>query len=123
MTLRNLISTILSFAFALSLTIVIEWGLSFIFLKQKSDRKVVILAQILTNPALNLLLLLNYNFFKFNNVLLLALLEFLVVIIEGLIYKNYFNKKPKINPFLLSLLLNVASFSLGQLLSNLLMLK
>lgn len=110
----NLISIVLVATIALGLTILIEWGLSFIFIKNKKDRKVVILAQILTNPALNFLLLLNYNFFKLNDILLLVLLELLIVVIEGLVYKNYFNQKPKINPFLLSIILNAVSFLVGE---------
>lgn len=113
MTTKNLINTILSFVFALSLTIIIEWGLSRMFLKSKSDRKVVILAQIITNPALNLILFLNYNFFSINRILLLTILETIVVIVETLIYKNYFSKKGKVNPFLLSLILNTASVLIG----------
>lgn len=115
MTLRSLISTILLFVFALSLTIIIEWGLSFIFLKQKSDRKVVILAQILTNPALNLLLFLNNVFFKFNSYILLGILEISVTIIEAIVYKKYLSKETKTSPLLLSLLLNFASLSVGLL--------
>ena len=113
MTAKSLISIVLSFIFALSLTILIEWGLSFIFLKNKKDREVVILAQILTNPALNFLLFLNYNFIGFNQNLLLAIFEILTVIIEAIVYRQYINNKAKINPFLLSSLLNFASLSLG----------
>ncbi len=115
MTLRSLISTNLLFIFALSLTIIIEWGLSFIFLKQKNDRKVVILAQILTNPALNLLLFLNNVFFKFNSYILLGILEISVTIIEAIVYKKYLSEETKTNPLILSLLLNFASLSVGLL--------
>ena len=108
---NSLISIILS----LSLTILIEWGLSFIFLKNKKDQKVVILAQIITNPTLNFVLLLNAYFFGANYYLLLGILEISIIIIEAIIYKNYLSKKVKVNPSLLSLLLNTASLSIGLL--------
>lgn len=111
MVTKSLISIILS----LSLTILIEWGLSFIFLKNKKDRKVVILAQIITNPTLNFVLLLNAYFFGANYYLLLSILEIAIIIIEAIIYKNYLSKKVKVNPSLLSLLLNTASLSIGLL--------
>lgn len=111
MVTKSLISIILS----LSLTILIEWGLSFIFLKNKKDRKVVILAQIITNPTLNFVLLLNAYFFGANYYFLLGILEISVIIIETAIYKNYLSKKAKIKPSLLSLLLNTTSLSIGLL--------
>lgn len=111
MVAKSLISIILS----LSLTILIEWGLSFIFLKNKKDRKVIILAQIITNPTLNFVLLLNAYFFGVNYYLLLGILEISIIIIEAIIYKNYLSKKVKVNPSLLSLLLNTASLSIGLL--------
>ncbi len=111
--ITNLINIVLAAVIALGLTILIEWGLSFIFIKNKKDKKVVILAQVLTNPALNFLLLLNYNFFSLDQNLLLAILEILVVIIEAIVYKQYFSNKVKINSFLLSLILNATSFTIG----------
>lgn len=115
--IKNLISIVISFVFALSLTILVEWGLSFIFLKRKEDRKAVILAQILTNPALNFLLFLNYNFFTLNQNLLLAFLEISAVTIEAIVYKKCLSENTKIGSVLLSLLLNFASFAIGYLIT------
>jgi hypothetical protein len=115
--IKNLISIVFSFIFALSLTILVEWGLSFIFLKRKEDRKVVILAQILTNPALNFLLFLNYNFFTLNQNLLLAFLEISAVTVETIVYKKCLSENTKIGSVLFSLLLNIASFAIGYLIT------
>ena len=97
MVAKSLISIILS----LSLTILIEWGLSFIFLKNKKDQKVVILAQIITNPTLNFVLLLNAYFFGANYYLLLGILEISVIIIETAIpTQRKFCAKKVIPPFM-----------------------
>ena len=112
---------LLGFALALGLTILIEWGFSYKFIGDKHDRKLVILAQCLTNPAFNLLLLITSVILRTHNSLLLILFfETLVVITEGLIYKSGFKNKT-IKPFLLSFSLNVASLIIGYIVSFMLM--
>lgn len=111
-TLEGVASTILCLAIALILTIIIEWAISFIFLRSRSDRILVALVQVLTNPALNLLLMINRVYKITEQLPALICLEIIVVLLEGFIYKKGI-KGTKINPFVLSLVLNLASFFIG----------
>ena len=117
---ESLINIFVRLIYALSVTVLIEWGLSCIFLRSKSDRQIVVLAQCLTNPILNMLLIINYNLELFNPIVVLVVLEISIVFIEAIIYKKSLKEKTKINPLILSILLNIASFSVGQLLNYLL---
>lgn len=117
--MANLINIFTGLIYALCLTILIEWGLSCIFLRTKSDRQIVVLAQCLTNPVLNVLIIINYHLNLFNPIATLAVLETLVILIEAIIYKKSFNEQTKLSPFILSTLLNLVSFSIGQLLNYL----
>ena len=100
--------------FALTLTILIEWGLSSLFLHSKTDRRLVVLVQCLTNPVLNALLLINNYFGFLNRTILIIILELCVVAIEAVIYRKG-HVGTKINPFFLSLFLNLASVCTGLL--------
>ena len=114
--IKSVIEIIIELVGALGLTVLIEWGLSCLFLHSKFDRRLVVLVQCLTNPALNVLLLINYYFGDLHQVFLIVALEFLVVIIEAIIYQKGI-RDAKINPFGLSLFLNLASLGAGLLLS------
>lgn len=116
---KSLIDIFVWLTYALSLTILIEWSLSCAFLRRKSDWQIVVLAQCLTNPVLNMLLLVNSYFGLFNPVAVLVFLEVLVVLVEAAIYKKCLREKIKISPLAFSILLNVASFSVGQILNAL----
>ena len=111
---KSIVDILFGLSFALILTILIEWGLSFLFLRSKADRRLVVLVQCLTNPALNTLLLINNYFGLLNGIVLIIFLEFCVVVIEAIIYKKG-QIDARVNPFLLSLLLNLASVSVGLL--------
>ena len=110
----NLTSLFASFIIALGLTILIEWGLSWFFVRRKNDRQIVTLTQCVTNPLLNLLILLNNYLNVLNTTILLVILESLVVISEAIIYKKTFHKKAKLGSFWLSLVLNATSFTVGE---------
>ena len=110
----NLTSLFASFIIALGLTILIEWGLSWFFVRHKNDRQIVILMQCVTNPLLNLLILLNNYLNVLDTTILLVILEALVVISEAIIYKKTFHNKAKLGPFWLSLVLNATSFTVGE---------
>ena len=96
---------------ALAITILVEWGLSFFLVRSRHDRIVVILAQCITNPILNLLIWL----LPLTSVFWPALfvLELLVVIAEAIIYKHAFRQKPKISPLAFSVITNATSFLIG----------
>ena len=105
-------------ATALILTIIIELAVALILrVRAKYDIIYVVLVNCLTNPTvivayilLAKLLAISSN--DITNYILVALLEGIVWIVEGLLFKKLLEYK-KINPFLLSLILNVASFGLG----------
>ena len=105
----------LLFLAAFALTVLIECTLAALF---KSKRLVyaVFLCNLLTNPPLNLLLLIYYNYISQNYYwLAVAILEITVVVIEAFALRalmKYTFKKT----LLLSLLFNACSFSAGLIL-------
>ena len=111
---KSIVDILFELSFALILTILIEWGLSFLFLHSKTDRRLVILTQCLTNPILNVLLLINDYFEFLNETILVIILELCVIIIEAVIYEKC-RISTKVNPFLLSLFLNLVSICTGLL--------
>ena len=106
---------LLTIPFALVLTIAIECGLSLIF-RSKQLTYAVLLCNLLTNPLLNFLLLLYLTFFgqEFYFVAL-AVLETVVVFVEGCIFILILDYRP-LKAFSLSLFFNSASFCIGFLL-------
>ncbi len=107
-------------AIALALTVVIELAVALILrVRTKYDIIYVVLINCLTNPTVNvayilLAKLLNISSKDIGNYILVAILEGIVWLVEGLLFKKLLEYK-KLNPFLLSLILNVASFGLGLL--------
>ena len=102
----------------LALTIIIELIMALILgVRDKKDIINVILVNIITNPIVVLTPILVY--LKFGNYyprIVLFILEILTVIVEGLIYKKVLKYK-KINWLLLSLILNVVSFLIGEVIN------
>lgn len=103
---------------SLTCTLIIEVGLSFILCYRGKDLLNVLLVNILTNPLLNssIVAINVYYGLKARNISL-YIFEVLIVIIEGFIYQKYLNNK-KINGYILSLILNIASFVLGSLINK-----
>ena len=102
----------------LLLTIIIELILALILgVRDKKDIVNVILVNVITNPIVVLIPIIIYIKFGglFSRISLL-ILEVLTVVVEGLIYKKVLKYK-KINWFLLSLILNVASFLIGEVIN------
>ena len=100
------------------LTVIIETCASFIIgIRNKKDVLNVVLANIMTNPILNAItIFLNFYFGIFTRNIGIVVLEILAVITEGFIYKRYLNFK-KINPYLLSLILNIFSYLFGEIIN------
>ncbi len=102
----------------LSSTIVIELIMSLLLgIRNKKDILNVILVNIMTNPlVVSILMYITYNRL-FNTTISIIILEILVVLTEGFAYKKVltFNK---INPYILSLILNISSYFIGKLLNN-----
>lgn len=95
-------------------TIAIELLIGFILrIKDKKDYANIILVNIITNPLLvsiSTLLLYRYGLTIRN--ISVIIMEIMVVIVEGFIYKKYL-KYDKLNPFFVSLILNASSYFIG----------
>lgn len=104
---------------ALIITIIVETLLAFIInIRNKHDLINIILVNIITNPLVNsisLYFLLNYGF-KAKDISL-AICELSTFLVEGFIYSKTLTNE-KINPYLISFILNVSSYLLGLVITN-----
>ena len=97
----------------LILTILIEGLIAFILGYRKKDLLNVILVNIVTNPiVVTIPVYFNVKYGVFERNISLIILELLTLFIEGFIYFKCLKRK-KINPFLLSLILNFSSYFIG----------
>ena len=101
---------------ALLLTEAIEIPVCLLFGLRKKDLIVALLANLLTNPAVNVLYLLAALYTPLPNVLI-ALLEIGVVVTEWLLYRSLTDAK---HPFWTSLAANAVSYGAGLILTTLL---
>lgn len=102
----------------LSSTIVIEISMSLLLgIRNKKDILNVILVNIMTNPlVVSIISYITYNRI-FNLTISIIILEILITLVEGFAYKKVL-KFDKINPYVLSLILNISSYFIGKLLNN-----
>ena len=104
--------------YSLIITLVIECLIGLILGFRKKDLLNIFLVNVLTNPLLNATIgSVNYYFGLRVRTIVLIILEIIVVIVEGFIYQKYFERR-KINPYIVSLILNIASFGLGKIINN-----
>lgn len=98
-------------------TILIELIVALILkVRDKKDILNIILVNTMTNPLLvSLTVYITYNRI-FNRTLSVIVLELLVVLIEGFTYKKVLKYK-KINPFIISLILNASSYFIGEIIN------
>lgn len=104
-------------AVCLFLTIIVEVLLAFLLkVREKKDFVNIILANIVTNPIVVIIpIFINFKFGITYHYISLIVLEILAVIVEGLLYKSFLYYK-KINPFILSIILNTLSYISGEVL-------
>ena len=102
----------------LSSTIVIEISMSLLLgIRNKKDILNVILVNVMTNPLIvSIIMYITYNRI-FNLTISIIILEILITLVEGFTYKKVL-KFDKINPYVLSLILNISSYFIGKLLNN-----
>lgn len=102
----------------LSSTIMIELIMSLLLgIRNKKDILNVILVNIMTNPlVVSILMYITYNRL-FNTTISIIILEILVILTEGFTYKKVLIFD-KINPYVLSLILNISSYFIGRVLNN-----
>ena len=94
-------------------TIIIEVGISIILGYRKKDLVNIILANIMTNPIVVVIpIYVNITYGMKERNIVLFILEILAVLSEGFVYKKYLKNK-KINPYLLSFILNLSSYLIG----------
>ena len=100
-------------------TIIIECIIGFIIgVRNKKDFLNIILVNIVTNPivvSVPIYVMINYDYNA--RYTTLYILEVLAVIVEGLIYSKVLKYK-KINPFLISLILNLGSYFIGEVINK-----
>lgn len=95
-------------------TIVIELlGAWLLQVRKSKDLFNILLANIITNPIVtSMTFTINIYYGIFIKNIWLIILEILAWFVEGTLYKKYLTYT-KINPYLLSLILNVGSYSIG----------
>jgi len=101
---------------SLALTLIIEIVVAAILgVRKKSDFLLILLVNIITNPLLvQTLNIMNYFINERPQWYVILFLEAIVVVAEGLLYRNRLNYK-KINPFIFSLILNTLSYFGGDI--------
>ena len=103
----------------LLLTIVIEIIVSIIVgVRDKKDFINILLVNVLTNPlvvSLPIFLMIRYG--SRIRYISIGILELLAVLIEGFIYNKVLKYK-KINPYVLSLILNLSSYLIGEVINK-----
>lgn len=102
----------------LLLTIIIELVISLLLgVRDKKDILNIILVNVITNPVVVMSQVLLYLKFGYTiEIIGIIILEILVVFVEGLIYRKVLSFK-RINPLLLSLILNASSFLIGEIIN------
>ena len=104
-------------AWCLSLTLVLELFAAAVLGLRGRDLLFVVLANVVTNPVLVSVTTLVFTLRGLTTYYVsLVFFEAAAVLTEGLIFK--FALKPKLNPFLLSLLLNVFSALIGNVING-----
>ena len=104
---------------ALLFTIIIEVLFALILkIRNKKDILNIILVNTVTNPIVVLFPYINgLHYGMKHRYITLIILELLTLFFEGFIYSKYLKYK-KINPYILSLLLNLASYLSGIIMNN-----
>lgn len=97
-------------------TIVIELVVSIILkIKDKKDFLNILLVNIMTNPVVvSLPVWVNIRFGLIQRNITVLILEIFTVFIEGKVYSKYL-KFRKINPYIVSLILNLSSYVIGDI--------
>ena len=104
----------LKLVLALLLTEAIEVPVAVLFGMRGKDLLIVLLANVMTNPLVNALLLLGVSVTDLPYVPMLAALEIAAVAAEWFVYRSLTDAK---RPFLISLAANAASFGAGLLIT------
>lgn len=104
-----------SLVLALLLTIVLEMPVCLLLGLRKKELFIVLLVNVMTNPAVNVLYLLAGLYTRIPRVVVIAVLEVSAVIAEWIVYRLLTEAK---RPLLISLAANAVSFGVGLLITN-----
>ena len=97
----------------LVLTIIIECLVAFVIGYRKKDLLNILLVNFITNPIVSTIpVYFNVKYGVIPRNICLFVLELMVLIVEGYLYKKYLKYK-KVNPYILSLILNLSSYLIG----------
>jgi hypothetical protein len=118
------INPIFQLFLVLLLTIIIELCIAFLFrFKSKDKLSVIVLANFITNPALNILILLMYMLFGLTNevtIFIIIFLELIVVSVEYyILHYIYGTEYSKSKILIISFTMNASSFIIGLLIFGL----
>lgn len=103
----------------LILTVLIETLIAFLLGYRKKDLVNVILVNIMTNPIVVMIpVYFNIKYSLMARHISLGILEVVTLFVEGFIYYKFLERR-KINPFLLSLILNFSSYIAGVIINSL----
>lgn len=96
-------------------TIVIELIIGIILgINNKKDILTIILVNVITNPIVVFVPRIIYKYYGYKEeIIVLVFLEILTILFEGYIYHTRFKYK-KLNPYFISLLLNLISYFMGE---------
>lgn len=102
----------------LILTLLIECGMAFVIgIRDKWDFLYITLVNIITNPLVVVsVFIINIFFGSKEAAFSEYFIEIIVFLVEGLIYKKLLSTD-KLNPFIISLILNSASYLTGELIN------
>lgn len=111
----NYFSNILGLLLRIALTLLIEFGLFFLFrLYTKRNFLVVLITNIITQVGLNIFLnTVIYLDGKLGAILLLIIFEVIITIVEPLVYLIFTRKKNKLLVIIYGIIANILSFGLG----------
>lgn len=100
-------------------TVIIECIIAFIIgIRNKKDFLNVILVNCITNPiVVTVPLYFNIRYGIIERRVALLILEILTIICEGFIYKKILKFK-KINPYIISIVLNAGSYFIGEIINK-----
>lgn len=105
----------LKLVLALLMTEAIEVPVCLLMGLRRKELLIVLLANLLTNPAVNVLYLLAGLYTPLPEVLVIAVLEIAAVVTEWLIYRSLTESK---RPFLVSFVANAVSYGVGLLITT-----
>ena len=99
---------------SLLVTIIVELLVAFVIkIHNKKDILNIILVNIITNPLLvSIMYVIFLKYGRNVQTILEIILEVVILVVEGMFYRKYL-KYNKINPFLISFILNIFSYILG----------